>query len=251
VNRVVVITGASDGIGAALARHLGSGGDRIVLAARRDALLRVVAGGIAAPTLVVPTDVTVRADVERLRDRAIAEFGGVDVWVNNAGRGLTRHVIDLTDDDIDTMIAINVKSAIYGMQAIIPHFIERGRGHLVNISSYLSRVPVVSSRSAYSAAKAMLNVLTANLRADLAAVPGIDVTLVYPGQVATSFRANALGGSPPRSAVASALAPPQSAEQVAAIIAGAIDGPAPEVYTDESLHELTVRYAQDAHMPTS
>ena len=70
------------------------------------------------------------------------------------------------DDDIDTMVAINVKAALYGMQAIIPHFIERGEGHLINVSSYLSRVPVATYRSAYSGAKAMLNTLTENLRMD-------------------------------------------------------------------------------------
>lgn len=249
MNRVVVITGASDGIGAALARHLGGRGDRIVLAARREALLQSVAADIAAPTLVVPTDVTVRGDVDRLCERAVTEFGGVDVWVNNAGRGLTRSVLDLTDEDIDTMVAVNVKSALYGMQAIVPHFVERGRGHLLNVSSYLSRVPVAAYRSAYSGAKAMLNVLTANLRADLAALPGVHVTLVFPGAVATTFRINALGGSPARSAAAvKAMAEPQSAEEVAAVIAGAIDRPAPEVYTDDALHALAVRYVQDVNV---
>ena len=144
------------------------------------------------------TDVTVRADVEHLRDRAIETFGPIDVWVNNAGRGLSRAVADLTDDELDQMMTVNVKSALYGMQAVLPHFQARGAGQIVNVSSFLSRVPMASIRAAYSASKAALNSLTANLRMDLAAThPGIHVTLVMPGLVSTEFAKNAVHGTPP------------------------------------------------------
>src|SRR5439155_20685387 len=144
------------------------------------------------------TDVTRRADVERLRDRALASFGHVDVWINNAGRGIRKNVLELTDEDVDAIMAVNVKSALYGMQAIVPHFIQRGRGHLINVSSFLSRVPLATFRSAYKAAKAALNALTANLRMDLAAAhPNIRVSLVMPGMVTTEFDRNALGGGVP------------------------------------------------------
>src|SRR5262249_49638962 len=105
----IVITGASGGIGAALAAHLGSQGHRVALAARREGELNAVAARAGSGAVVVPTDVTKRADVERLRDRAIATLGHVDVWVNNAGRGITKPVLDLTDDELDQMMAINVK----------------------------------------------------------------------------------------------------------------------------------------------
>ncbi len=252
MNRVVVITGASEGIGAALARHLGARGDSLVLAARRQHLLEEVAAGIGRPVLVVPADVTVRADVERVRDRALSHFGSVDVWVNNAGRGLTRSVLELTGDEIDQMVAFNVKSAVYGMQAIVPHFIERGRGHVINMSSYLSRVPAAPFRSAYSGAKAMLNSLSDCLRAEVAAFPDIHVTLVFPGPVATSFRDNALGGTPSDvRAVLKNMPRQESAEEVAAVIAGAIDRPRPEVYTNEDLHLLAVNYVRDPYLPGS
>ena len=165
----IVITGASSGIGAALAERLGSAGHRIVLAARGEAALREVAARSGAGALVVPADVTKREDVERLRDRAIEAMGHVDVWVNNAGQGITRPVLELTDQDFDRMMTVNVKSALYGMQAIAPHFQLRGSGQIVNVSSMLSRVPVATYRSAYNAAKAALNSLTANARVDLAA----------------------------------------------------------------------------------
>src|ERR1700741_2982185 len=120
--RVVVITGASSGIGAELARQLGRRGDALVLAARSEEALRAVAAEIGGRTHVVRTDVTARADIERLRDEAIDAFGHVDVWVNNAGRGINRPVLELTEQDFDEMMAVNVKSALYAMQAIVPHF---------------------------------------------------------------------------------------------------------------------------------
>src|SRR5829696_4766101 len=165
--KVVVITGASGGIGAALARRLGADGHALVLAARREDALQAVAREAAADAVAVSADVTRRADVERVRDEALRAFGRVDVWINNAGRGITRPVLELTDDDIDEMIAVNLKSAIYGMQAIVPYFVKRGAGHLINMSSMLARLPVASWRSAYSASKAALNTLSSNLRMDL------------------------------------------------------------------------------------
>jgi len=175
----IVITGASEGIGAALATQLGARGDRVVLAARRERELSEMAARSGPRALAVPTDVTRRAQVERLRVRAIDALGHIDVWVNNAGRGVSKLVAELTDDEFDSAMRDNVKSALYGMQAVLPHFLARERGHIINVSSFLSRVPMVSIRSAYSAAKAALNSLTANLRTDLAGShPGIHVTLV-------------------------------------------------------------------------
>ena len=89
--------------------------------------------------------------------------------------------LDLTDEDFDLMMTINTKSALYGMQAIVPYFKEHGTGHLINISSALGRIPFASYRSAYSASKAALNSLTANLRMDLRATyPNIHISVVMP-----------------------------------------------------------------------
>ena len=238
----VVITGASGGIGAALAIHLGAEGHRVALAARREAELRGVASRAGRGAIVVPTDVTRRGDVERLRDRAIAEFGHVDVWVNNAGRGITKPVLELADEELDQMMTINVKSALYGMQAIVPHFITRGQGQIVNVSSFLSRVPFATFRSAYNAAKAALNALTANARVDLARThPGIHVTLVMPGLVSTAFQQNAVGGTPPLPP----STPSQTADEVAAAIAAAIEHPVAEVYTNPQQAAVALEYFKD------
>ncbi len=226
--KVIVITGGSSGIGAALAALVASRGAQPVLVARREKELHEVAARCGAGTLAIVADVTRRAEVERALAAALARFGRVDVWVNNAGRGITRLVSELTDAELDDMILVNLKSALYGMQAVLPHFKERGGGHIVNISSMLSRVPYAVQRSAYSAAKHALNALTANLRMELAeSHPGIHVTTVMPGVVATDFGLNALHGGMDSRAIPGA----QSAEQVAEVIAEVIERPRADVYT--------------------
>ena len=248
MNRNVVITGASRGIGAAIARELARRGDNLVLAARsRGGLEDVASTSNGTRVHIVIADVTQRSDVERIRDEAIREFGHVDVWINNAGRGIVRPVLALTDEDVDQMVAINLKSALYGIQTIAPHFMQRGRGHIINMSSFLARVPVATPRSAYSAVKAALNTLTANLRVDLRRThPAINVSLVMPGLVATEFARHALGSTSPTppGAIGSPMQP-QTAEEVAAIVADLIDHPVAEVYTNPASHQVAARYVAD------
>ena len=242
--KTIVVTGASSGIGAALAEQLAERGDQVVLAARSKDTLESLAKRLGAHALAVRTDVTVRREVERLRDRAIEAFGHIDVWINNAGRGMSKLVAELTDDEIDEMITVNVKSALYGMQAVLPHFKDRGAGQIINISSFLSRVPMASIRSAYSASKAALNSLTANLRMDLAAThPNIHVSLVMPGLVSTAFAQHAVYGTPP--IPPGAGAPSLTAEAVAAAITAVIDHPVAEIYTNPPLAGFARKYFED------
>ncbi len=226
---VVVITGASAGIGAALAHELAGRHASLVLTARREELLREMAATLGGPAEVVPGDMTRRADVERVLERAVARFGGVDVWVNNAGRGITRPSIEaITDQDLETMVRDNTRSALYGMQVVLPHFKHRRQGVLVNVSSMLSRMPLATFRAAYSASKAALNALTEALRAELAKdFPGIRVVLVLPGVVATEFGNNAVGGGPDSRSLPGA----QPVQEVARLIAdGLFAGPV-DLYT--------------------
>jgi NADP-dependent 3-hydroxy acid dehydrogenase YdfG len=238
-DRVVVITGASSGIGAALAEKIGQQGARVVLVARRERELGEVAARAGAQVLPVVADVTRRADVERALAAALARFGAVDVWVNNAGRGISRSVSELTDADFDDMMLVNVKSALYGMQAVLPHFRTRGRGHIINISSMLGRVPLAPIRSAYAAAKHALNALSANLRMELhASDPGIRVSVVHPGIVATEFGVRALhGGFDSRQ-----LPGAQPVDAVADVIAGVIDDPRADVYTFPGAQKMVTGY---------
>jgi short-subunit dehydrogenase len=242
-NQVIVLTGASSGIGKVLAKQLAARGDTVVLAARREAELKQTAVECGARALPVITDVTRRADIERLCAEALRAFGRVDVWINNAGQGIARPVLELTDDDFDAMMAVNVKSALYGMQAILPHFKERGTGHLINVSSFLGRVPAATIRSAYNAAKHALNALTANLRMDLRAeYPGLHVSLVIPGMVSTEFHANALHSPEGQRPLFNAQTP----EEVAAVIIDVIDHPRPEAYTNPAMQlEQVKRYYAD------
>ena len=236
-HQVIVITGASAGIGAALAQQAAAEGARVVLAARRERELGEVAKRCGG--LPVVADLTVKADADRLAKTALEKHGQIDVWVNNAGRGITRLVSQLTSDDVDQMVSANVKSALFGMQAVLPHFKARNAGQLINVSSMLGRVPYVAVRAAYSGAKHYLNALTANLRMELAdEFPGICVTTVSPGVVATDFGLNAVhGGIDSR-----ALPFSQTADEVAQVIMGAIKSRAADVYTRELFQQQVVDY---------
>lgn len=245
LSKVIVITGASHGIGAALARQLAARGDHLMLAARSAEELGQVASACGRDAFPFTTDVMRRQDVNLLRDEALRVFGHVDVWINNAGRGIIRNVLDLTDADIDEMIAINVKSALYGMQAIVPHFKERGAGHLINVSSMLSRIPFATNRSAYNAAKGALNGLTASLRMDLRAqYPDVRVSLVMPGAVSTAFAANSLHAPAESASLPSVTA--QTPEAAAAAMVDLIDNPRAEICTNPDVQlGLLRRYFDD------
>jgi short-subunit dehydrogenase len=170
---------------------------------------------------------------------AIARFGGIDVWVNNVGRGISRPPSALTDEDIDQMMLVNVKSALYGMQEVLPHFLSRNAGQVINVSSMLGRMPLYVPRAAYSASKHFLNALTANFRAEVQAThPGVQVTLVSPGVVATEFGLNAVhGGVDSRTLPGS-----QTAEEVAEVIADVIESRKPDVYTRPGAREIIAKY---------
>jgi NADP-dependent 3-hydroxy acid dehydrogenase YdfG len=236
---IVVITGASGGIGAAVAELLSRQGMSVALAARRQEALQAVAARCGGPALPVVADVTVRANVRRVVDETLSRFGRIDVWINNAGLGITRRPSELTDEDIDAMIQANVKSALYGMQEVLPHFKECNAGHIINVSSMLGRIPFATIRSAYSGAKHFLNALTAMFREELReSYPGIHISLVSPGVVRTDFGLNAMYGGPDSREFPGS----QSAEEVAAVIARVIATRAPDVYTLPGARERVAEY---------
>jgi len=239
MNRVVVITGASGGIGAAAARLIAQQGDTVALVARRKDALDRVATDCGAAALALPADVTDRAQVRGVVQDTIKRLGRIDVWINNAGQGITREPTQLTDDDIDLMIRANVKSVLYGMQEVLPHFRERGAGHIINVSSMLGRMPLATFRSAYTASKHFLNALTAMTREEIQkSHPGIQVSLVSPGVVRTEFGNNALHGGPD----SRSLPWSQSAEEVAAVVLEVIETRAPDLYTREGSQQRVVDY---------
>lgn len=239
VGKVIVITGASSGIGAAAASVLAGRGDSVALVARGAEALNAVAERCAGRAHAITADMTERGEVGRVVREVLAAFGRIDVWINNVGQGIARMPSELTDDDIDGMMRVNVKSALYGMQEVLPHFKERGTGQIINISSMLGRIPDAIRRSAYCGAKHFLNALTATFRDELRQThPGIVISLVSPGVVYTDFSKHALydGGDSRH------LPNGQQVEDVAAVIAGVVDSQAPDVYTRAGFHDRVVDY---------
>ena len=235
----VVITGASSGIGAALAERLAAEGHLLVLVARREAALTAVATRCGAGTHPVVADVSVRSEVGRVLEAALGHLGHIDVWINNVGQGISRVPSELTDEDIDEVVRVNVKSALYGIQAVLPHFKARGTGHVINISSMLGRIPFAVIRSAYCGAKHFLNALTATFRQEVQQThPDIQFSLVSPGVVRTDFGLNARHGGPD----SRQLPGSQSAEEVAAVIAAVIDTRQPDVYTRPGSQQQVAAY---------
>jgi short-subunit dehydrogenase len=239
-DKVVIITGASAGIGLAVAELAVARGARVVLAARRQAELDAAAARLGDRAIAVVADVTRRADNELLRDKALAAFGQIDAFVANAGRGISRMVSELTDEDIDDMITVNVKSLLYAIQAVLPHFKEKKRGQIVAISSGLARFPFAPQRSAYSASKAAVNLLMASLRGELRAqgLDNIYATTVMPGVVATDFGKNALHGGVDNAKLPGA----QPVSEVAEVIVDVLEKPRAEVYTRPQMRQLAEKY---------
>jgi NADP-dependent 3-hydroxy acid dehydrogenase YdfG len=241
MSKIVVITGGSSGIGAALGELLAFQGHEVVLVARRRQALEEVAARCEGRAHVQVADVTDRAQVTRVVDETLDRFGRIDVWVNNAGQGISRNPSELTDDDLDSVMRANVHSALYGMQAVLPHFKQRGDGQIINISSLLGRVPFATIRSAYSAAKHFLNALTAMMRAEVQAThPGIQISLVSPGVVRTDFGLHARHGGPDSRSFPES----QSADEVAAVIARVIETRQPDVYTRPAAGMIAKYYAE-------
>lgn len=246
-DEVVVITGASGGIGAAAAAAIAKRGHTVVLVARRRDALETVAAKIGPKAIFIVGDVTKRTEVKRVVNETIARCGRIDVWINNVGQEITRMPSQLTDEDIDQVMLVNVKSAIYGMQEVLPHFRERRSGHVINVSSMLGRIPSALIRSAYNGAKHFLNAITANFRTEAHLThPGIQFSLVSPGVVRTDFGKNAMHGGPD----SRTLPESQSAEDVGEVIAQVVETRKPDVYTRAGARQRIVdHYAATGEDP--
>ena len=187
-DQVVVITGASSGLGEATARRLARGGARLVLAARRAEPLAALARELdpsGTRLLAVATDVTVDADRRRLVDAALQKFGRIDALVNNAGYGTRGPVERVPVELIRRNFETNLFSLIALTQLVVPHLRERGSGRIVNIGSVAGRIARPLS-SIYDATKHALEAITDGLRGELAPF-GVDVVLIRPGFIPTGF----------------------------------------------------------------
>lgn len=187
---VVLITGASSGIGEATARTFAKAGARIVLVARRRDRLELLSQELGPErTLVAVCDVRDKASVVSAVQAAMQRFERLDVVVNNAGRGMYADVVEIDNDAWQTLWATNVQGPLNVIQAAAP-FLRKG-AVVVNVSSIVGRV-AVPHMGAYSATKAALGALSDALRIELAP-QGIRVMTVYPGSTRTEFREHAAG----------------------------------------------------------
>jgi NADP-dependent 3-hydroxy acid dehydrogenase YdfG len=181
--KVVVITGASSGIGEATARELARRGAKVVLGARRtDRLDALVAelrrDGHAATS--VKTDVTKLEDVQRLFKQALDQFGRLDVWINNAGIMPLSPLDALKIDEWNQMIDVNIRGVLHGIYAALPHFKQKKSGQFVNVSSLGGRISIATG-AVYCGTKFAVHAISEALRQEVGA--DIRVTIISPGVV--------------------------------------------------------------------
>lgn len=190
--KVAIVTGASSGLGESTARHLAARGARVVLAARRtDRLEQVVAeireaGGEA---IAVATDVTQRADLEKLAAAAVEAFGRIDVLVNNAGVMPLSPIDRLKVDEWDQTIDVNIKGVLYGIAAVLPRMKAQGSGHIVNVASIAGIKVFTPIGTVYSATKFAVRAISEGLRVEVGH-SGIRVTIVSPGAIESELKFN-------------------------------------------------------------
>ena len=224
LEKVMIVTGASSGIGEATARAAARAGARLVLAARRRERLEALAEQIGGDALIVPTDMRDLEQVRRLVELAGEERGRVDILVNNAGQGLHVPVERIAVEDLAAVVQLNVYGALVAMQAVVPLMRQAGGGAIVNVSSGTTRMPAPVGAAGYAASKAALNMLSRAAREELAG-DGIVVSTVYPFITATEFHQTLrAGGGPQRRPGLE----PDSAEEVADTILDLIRSGEPE-----------------------
>jgi NADP-dependent 3-hydroxy acid dehydrogenase YdfG len=240
--KAIAITGASSGIGEAVARHFAKAGAAVMLGARRLHRLEVVADEIrrdGGRVALQRLDVTRREDVEAFVQAAVARFGRLDVIVNNAGVMPLSPVADLKVEEWDRMVDVNLKGVLYGVAAALPVFRTQGSGHIVNVTSVADR-RIVPTAAVYSATKYAVRAFSEGLRQEIGG--GIRVTVVAPGATESEL---ANGISDPelrRAAIEDYRRDLLPAEAIARAIAYAVAQP-PEV----DVNELVVRPTAQAY----
>jgi len=235
-DKVVVITGASSGIGEATALLLAERGAKVVLGARRsdrlqDLVKRIAAAGGEATYAV--TDVTQRSDLSRLTTLARERYGKLDVLLSNAGIAPISLLDELRVDDWEAMLDVNVKGLLYGIAAALPVFRQQGFGHFVNIASTAGLI-TTPTMAVYSATKFAVRAISEGLRQE--AGPNLRVTIISPGFVRTGL-ADSMTNSETRALVADKMSEIAiSPESIARAIAFSLEQP-PEV----DLNEIVIR----------
>ncbi|MAA74932.1 MAG: acetoin dehydrogenase [Salinisphaeraceae bacterium] len=188
--RVVVVTGAASGIGRELAIQAAGKGARLALCDVDAAGLQETADQASAPTMLTETvDVADRAAVEAFRDRIVAEFGQVDLVINNAGVAVAQTIEDVSYDDFEWIMGINFWGVVYGTKAFLPELKKRPEAAVVNISSVFGIISV-PTQGTYNASKFAVRGFTEALRHEMAGTP-VQVLCVHPGGIKTNIARSA------------------------------------------------------------
>lgn len=183
--QVIVITGASSGIGARLAKLLSEEGAIPILAARSEAKLQEVAKELSGEYGLYVTDVTDQEQVDHLIASVIAKYGKIDVLVNNAGYGQFKSITDMPEEEFIQMMDVNYMGTVRCTKAALPHMLKRGTGHVVNVASMAAKIGTAKSTS-YTATKHAVYGFSNALRQELRK-SGITISTVNPGPIDTAF----------------------------------------------------------------